>query len=122
MKYLYCGYVSDNILRNLEEDIEPRFEVTAIPIMYNCDSPASSYIQVDGFYFVGRDRSTEYFTSNHLDHELILNYGTAYYSTDEQKCIDFVNERYKLFQQLVDKYKIELDKQGDAQIHIETNR
>ena len=29
---------------------------------------------------------------------------------------------YNLFQQLVDKYKVELDKQGNVQIHIETNR
>lgn len=122
MDYLYCGYVSDSILRNLQEDIEPKFEVTAIPIGNNYDSPTFSYIQVDGFYLVGRDRSTEYFTKNHLNQELMLDHGTAYYSTDVQKCIDFVNERYNLFQQLVHKYKVELDKQGNVQIRIGMNR
>lgn len=122
MEYLYCGYVSDNILRNLKEGIESKFKVTAIPIVNNCNSPEFNYIQVDGFYFVGRDRSTEYFTKNHLDQELILNYGTAYYSTDVQKCIDFVNERYNLFQQLVNKYETELKKQRNVQIRIETDR
>ena len=38
MNHLYCGYVRDDVLRNLEEDIDPKFKVTAIPII-NMDVP-----------------------------------------------------------------------------------
>ena len=82
MDYLYCGYVSDDILRNLKEDTKLKFKITAIPIVGRCDTSVYGYIQLDGLYFVGQHHSTEYFTNNYLDQELVLNHGTAYYSTD----------------------------------------
>lgn len=122
MDYLYCAYVSDDILRNLKEDTKPKFKITAIPIVGRWDTSAYGYIQLDGFYFVGQDHSTEYFTNNYLDQELVLNYGTAYYSTDVQKCIDFVRERYNRFQKLLNEYEVKLNDQRNAQISIEMNR
>lgn len=116
MKYLYCGYVKNDLLSLFRTGDEPVFEVTCIKVLERNED--HNYTTVDGFYFVGPDISFETIPDTYLDEELNLKYGKAIYSFDKQKCIDFVNASYKSFQEYVNSYTKYLQKVQKCQVKI----
>lgn len=102
MDRLYCGYVRDDIFRNLDKNMEPVFEVSEINVLKHSDD--LKYFVVDGYYFVGVNHSTDWFSSQYLDRELRINNGTVYYSFDRNKCMNFVYKRHQTFKSNVERY------------------
>ena len=120
MKYLYCGYVKSDLLSLFRTGDDPVFEVTCIKVLKRNEDHnyTTNYTTVDGFYFVGSDISFESIPDTYLDKELNLKYGKAIYSFDKQKCIDFVNAKYKSFKERVDRYIRYVQKAQKCQVTI----
>ena len=116
MTYLYCGYVKSDLLSLLRTGDDPVFEVTRIKVLERNED--HNYTTVDGFYFVGPDISFESIPDTYLHKELNLKYGKAIYSFDKQKCIDFVNARYRSFQEYVNSYTKYLQEAQTGQVRI----
>lgn len=120
MKYLYCGYVRNELeplLINREvREVQPIFEVVSIKVLGRDEN--IKYTSVDGFYYIAPDISLEYIPDAYLDQQLYLNFGEALYSFDKQKCIDFVNDRYQSFKERVDRYIRYLQKAQKCQVTI----
>lgn len=116
MKHLYCGYVKNDLSYLFRTGDEPVFEVTPINVLERNED--HNYTAVDGFYFVGADISYERIPDTYLDKELHLKYGKVIYSFDKQRCIDFVNAKYKSFQEHVNSYIKYLQKAHRCQVKI----
>ena len=116
MKYLYCGYVKNDLLSLFRTGDEPIFEVACIKVVERNED--HNYTTVDGFYFVGPDISFESIPDAYLDKQLNLKYAKAMYSFDKQRCIDFVNAKYKSFQEYVNSYTKYLQEAQKCQVRI----
>ena len=85
--HLYSAYYSTN---------EPpfRFEISEI----NIKSIYGDTIETEYPYFTAKDYSTRYFggaTRSKLDVEYHLDFGCVYYSTDKEKCMEWLKNKYK---------------------------
>ena len=117
MKYLYCGYVRNELGPLLtSREVEPMFEVVSIKVVGRDEN--LKYTTVDGYYYVAPNISLENIPDAYLDQKLNLNFGEVMYSFDKQKCIDFVNGRYQSFQERVDRYIRYLHKAQKCQVTI----
>ena len=56
-------------------------------------------------YLYCKDDSTYFFRKRNVDKEIFLKHGTAYYSTNKNKCKDFLLEKMKEQNELADKIK-----------------
>ena len=117
MKNLYCGYVRNELEPLLtNREVQPIFEVVSIKVVGRDEN--LKYTMVDGFYYIAPDISLEYIPDTYLDQQLYLNFGEVMYSFDQQKCIDFVNDRYQSFKERVDRYIRYLQKAQKCPITI----
>lgn len=116
MKYLYCGYVRNELEPLLTREVQPIFEVVAIKVLGRNEN--LKYTSVDGFYYIASDISLDYIPDVYLDQQLYLNFGEVLYSFDKQKCIDFVNDRYQSFKERVDRYIRYVQKAQKCQVTI----
>lgn len=100
MTYIfYSAYVRTDINEPFkfelkEVEIEKVFEDETIKLQYP--------------YFYCKDDSTYFFGGKSwhpLDKEIVLRYGTAYYSTDKNKCKDFLLEKMKEQNELIGKIR-----------------
>ena len=85
--HLYSAYYSTNALPF-------RFEISELKIKRIC----GDVIETEYPYFTAKDYSTCYFggtTGSKLDVEHHLNLGTVYYSTDKEKCMEWLKNKYK---------------------------
>ena len=85
--HLYSAYYSPN---------EPpfRFEISEIKIKRIC----GDVIETEYPYFTAKDYSTCYFggtTGSKLDVEYHLKFGCVYYSTDKEKCMKWLANKYR---------------------------
>lgn len=84
--HLYSAYYSIN---------EPpfRFEISEIKIK----NIYGDTIETEYLYFTAKDYSTRYFGGaggERLDTEFCLRFGYAYYSTDKEKCMRWLTNKY----------------------------
>lgn len=85
--HLYSAYCSTN-------DPPFRFEISEVKIKRIYED----MIETEYPYFVSNSYSTRYFggvTGNKLDIEYHLNFGYVYYSTDKEKCMKWLENKYK---------------------------
>lgn len=70
-------------------------------------------------YFYCKDDSSYFFggrSGNELDKEIILRYGTVYYSTDKNKCKDFLLNKMREQNKLADKIR---ERMKESKLEIE---
>lgn len=97
--HFYSGYVKTDInepfVFEVEElEIEKVFEDGTIKLKYPyfyCSSDST-------YYFGGR-------SGEKIDRELKLSHGSVFYSTDKNKCKDFVIDKMREMNELVDKIR-----------------
>ena len=85
--HLYSAYCSTN-------DPPFRFEISEVKIKRICED----MIETEYPYFISNSYSTRYFggaTRHKLDVEYHLNFGCVYYSTDKEKCMKWLENKYK---------------------------
>lgn len=85
--HLYSAYCSTN-------DLPFRFEISEAKIKRIC----GDMIETEYPYFVMDQYSTCYFggtTGNELDVEYHLKFGCVYYSTDKEKCMKWLANKYR---------------------------
>lgn len=97
--HFYSAYVRTDINEQFkfelkEVEIEKVFEDGTIKLQYPyfCCKNDSSYL------FGGRN-------GHQLEKEIVLRYGTVYYSTDKNKCKDFLLEKMKEQNEFADKIR-----------------
>ena len=85
--HLYSAYCSTS-------KIPFRFEISEVKIKRIC----GDVIETEYPYFVMNQYSTCYFggsTGHKLGVEYHLNFGCVYYSTDKEKCMEWLKNKYK---------------------------
>lgn len=85
--HLYSAYCSTN-------DPPFRFEMSEVKIKRTY----GDVIETEYPYFINGSYSTCYFggsTGHELDVEYHLNFGCVYYSTDKEKCMEWLKNKYK---------------------------
>lgn len=75
-------------------------------------------IQAEYPYFISKDYSTSFFggnSGNEINKEYSLYYGKAYYSTDKEKCMEWLEEKQKAELEKIQKeyYAIQSSKIAD---------